>query len=173
MNEVPYNRFTMTPNRWKKEFKLYLITEFQRLKANEAYQNKIEWHANRTLAKANYLIHTDAIKNYIVPELSEQQKKFVYAEEADVLNVALFGMTAKEWRVNNSELAKEGNIREFTDILHLIILNNLENLNAELIEMGMSQQDRLVKLNNSAKKQIELLQYNENIKQLSDMKLCD
>lgn len=202
MNEVPYNRFTMTPNRWKKdfnaigiipssgryskgtyahpdiafefaswlspEFKLYLITEFQRLKANEAYQNKIEWHANRTLAKANYLIHTDAIKNYIVPELSEQQKKFVYAEEADVLNVALFGMTSKEWRIKNPELAKEGNIRDFTDILHLIILNNLENLNAELIEMGMSQQDRLVRLNNSAKKQIELLQQNENIKQLSD-----
>ena len=165
INEVPYNRFTMTPNRWKKEFnaigiipssgryskgtyahpdiafefaswlspefKLYLITEFQRLKVNEAYQNKIEWHANRTLAKANYLIHTDAIKNYIVPELSEQQKKFVYAEEADVLNVALFGMTAKEWRVKNPKLAKEGNIRDFTDILHLIILNNLENLNAE------------------------------------------
>lgn len=202
INEVPYNRFTMTPNRWKKEFnaigiipssgryskgtyahpdiafefaswlspefKLYLITEFQRLKVNEAYQNKIEWHANRTLAKANYLIHTDAIKNYIVPELSEQQKKFVYAEEADVLNVALFGMTAKEWRVKNPKLAKEGNIRDFTDILHLIILNNLENLNAELIEMGTSQQDRLVRLNHSAKKQIELLQHNENILQLSN-----
>ena len=202
MNEAPYNRFTMTPNRWKKdfnaigiipssgryskgtyahpdiafefaswlspEFKLYLITEFQRLKANEAYQNKIEWHANRTLAKANYLIHTDAIKNYIVPELSEQQKKFVYAEEADVLNVALFGMTSKDWRIKNPELAKEGNIRDFTDILHLIILNNLENLNAELIEMGMNQRDRLVRLNNSAKKQINLLQQNENIKQLSD-----
>lgn len=204
MNEVPYNRFTMTPKRWKKdfnaigiipssgryskgtyahpdiafefaswispEFKLYLITEFQRLKVNEAYQNKIEWHANRTLAKANYLIHTDAIKNHIVPELSEQQKKFVYAEEADVLNVALFGMTAKEWRAKNPELMKEGNIRDFTDILHLIILNNLENLNAELIEMGISQQDRLVRLNLSAKKQIELLQHNENIKQLSDAK---
>ena len=202
MNEVPYNRFTMTPKRWKKdfnaigiipssgryskgtyahpdiafefaswlspEFKLYLITEFQRLKVNEAYQNKLEWHANRTLAKANYLIHTDAIKNYIVPEISEQQKKFVYAEEADVLNVALFGMTAKEWRVKNPDLANEGNIRDFTDVLHLIILNNLENLNAELIEMGMCQQDRLVRLNHSAKKQIELLQHNENIKQLSD-----
>lgn len=200
MKEVPYNRFTMTPKRWKKdfnaigiipssgryskgtyahpdiafefaswispEFKLYLITEFQRLKVNEAYQNKIEWHANRTLAKANYLIHTDAIKNHIVPELSEQQKKFVYAEEADVLNVALFGMTAKEWRAKNPELMKEGNIRDFTDILHLIILNNLENLNAELIEMGISQQDRLVRLNLSAKKQIELLQHNENMKQL-------
>ena len=202
MSEVPYNRFTMTPNRWKKEFnaigivpssgryskgtyahpdiafefaswlspefKLYLITEFQRLKADEAYQNKIEWHANRILAKANYLIHTEAIKNYIVPELSEQQKKFVYAEEADVLNVALFGMTAKQWREKNPELAKQGNVRDYADVLQLIILNNLENINAELIEMGISQEDRLVRLNHSAKKQMELLQYNENIKQLKD-----
>lgn len=199
-DEVPYNRFTMTPNRWKKEFnaigiipssgryskgtyahpdiafefaswlspefKLYLITEFQRLKANEAYKNKIEWHASRVLAKANYLIHTDAIKNYIVPDLSEKQKKFVYAEEADVLNVALFGMTAKEWREKNPVQAESGNIRDCTDLLHLIILNNLENINAELIEMGLSQQERLVKLNHSAKKQMDLLRYNENIEKL-------
>ena len=200
-SEVPYNRFTMTPNRWKKdfnaigiipssgryskgtyahpdiafefaswlspEFKLYLITEFQRLKLIESYSNEIEWRANRILAKANYLIHTDAIKNYIVPELSEKQKKFIYAEEADVLNVALFGMTAKEWREKNPEESKEGNIRDYADLLHLIILNNLENINAELIEMGMKQQERLVRLNNSAKKQIELLQHNENILLLS------
>lgn len=199
-SEVPYNRFTMTPNRWKKdfnaigiipssgryskgtyahpdiafefaswlspEFKLYLITEFQRLKLIESYNNEIEWRANRILAKANYLIHTDAIKNYIVPELSEKQKKFIYAEEADVLNVALFGMTAKEWREKNPEESKEGNIRDYADLLHLIILNNLENINAELIEMGMKQQERLVRLNNSAKKQIELLQHNENIAKL-------
>lgn len=199
-SEVPYNRFTMTPNRWKKdfnaigiipssgryskgtyahpdiafefaswlspEFKLYLITEFQRLKLIESYSNEIEWRANRILAKANYLIHTDAIKNYIVPELSEKQKKFIYAEEADVLNVALFGMTAKEWREKNPEESKEGNIRDYADLLHLIILNNLENINAELIEMGMKQQERLVRLNNSAKKQIELLQHNENIAKL-------
>ena len=113
------------------EFKLFLIQEFQRLKKNEAYQNKIEWHANRTLAKANYLIHTDAIKSIIVPTLTEKQKKFIYAEEADVLNVALFGMTSKEWREKNPDLADKGNIRDYTDLLHLVILNNLENINAE------------------------------------------
>ena len=200
INEVPYNRFTMTPNRWKKEFnaigiipssgryskgtyahpdiafefaswlspefKMYLIKEFERLKADEAYRNKIDWHANRILAKANYLVHTDAIKNYIVPELTEKQKKFVYAEEADVLNVALFGMTAKEWRNNNPQLAEMGNVRDYADLLHLIILNNLENLNAELIEMGMPQEDRLIRLNSSARKQIELLKGNKNIKGL-------
>ena len=115
------------------EFKLYLITEFERLKTNEAFQNKLEWHANRILAKANYIIHTDAIKNNIVPSLTDKQKNFIYAEEADVLNVALFGMTAKEWRVQNPELADDGNIRDYTDLLHLIILNNLENINATLI----------------------------------------
>ena len=200
INEVPYNRFTMTPNRWKKdfnaigiipssgkyskgtfahpdiafeftswlspEFKMYLIKEFERLKIDEAYRNKIEWHANRVLAKANYLVHTDAIKNYIVPTLTEKQKQFVYAEEADVLNVALFGMTAKEWRENNPSLADEGNIRDYTDLLHLIILNNLENLNAELIEMNIPQSERLIKLNNSAMKQMELLKNNKNIKEL-------
>jgi hypothetical protein len=148
------------------EFKLYLITEFERLKADEAYRNQIEWHANRVLAKANYLVHTNAIKNYIVPELTESQKRFVYAEEADVLNVALFGMTAKEWRGQNPDLAKDGNIRDYTDLLHLIILNNLENINAELIELGMPQEERLVRLNNSAKKQIELLKNSISIKEL-------
>ncbi len=108
------------------EFKLYLITEFERLKANEAYQEKIDWQANRILAKLNYVVHTDAIKAYIVPTFTDAQKKFVYAEEADVLNVALFGMTAKEWKENNPEFAKNGNIRDYTDLLHLVILNNLE-----------------------------------------------
>lgn len=200
INEVPYNRFTMTPNRWKKdfnaigiipssgkyskgtfahpdiafefaswlspEFKMYLIKEFERLKIDEAHRNKIQWHANRMLSKANYIIHTDAIKSYIVPTLTDKQKRFVYAEEADVLNVALFGMTAEEWRKNNKELAVGGNIRDYTDLLHLIILNNLENLNAELIEMNISQSERLIKLNNSAKKQIELLSNNKNINDL-------
>lgn len=117
------------------EFKLYVIQEFQRLKKNEAYQNKIDWDANRVLAKVSYVIHTDAIKSVIVPTLTEKQKKFVYSEEADVLNVALFGMTAKEWRTLNPEIANKGNIRDYTDLLHLVILNNLENINAELIEM--------------------------------------
>ena len=149
------------------EFKLYLITEFEGLKANEAYQEKIDWQANRILAKLNYVVHTDAVKAYIVPTLTDAQKKFVYAEEADVLNVALFGMTAKEWRESNPELAKNGNIRDYTDLLHLVILNNLENTNAELIEAKVPQNERLVRLNNSARRQMKvLLKDNKNIKDL-------
>ena len=125
------------------EFKLYLITEFERLKANEAYQEKIDWQANRILAKLNYVVHTDAVKAYIVPTLTDAQKKFVYAEEADVLNVALFGMTTKEWRESKPELAKNGNIRDYTDLFHLVILNNLENTNAELVEAKVPQNKRL------------------------------
>lgn len=152
------------------EFKLYLIQEFQRLKKNEAYQNKIDWHANRVLAKVSYIVHTDAIKSIIVPTLTEKQKKFIYAEEADVLNVALFGITAKEWKNKNPKLAENGNIRDYTDLLHLVILNNLENINAELIKMNISQSDRLVKLNNIAKKQIELLKNNDSLKKLEYVK---
>ena len=148
------------------EFKLYVIQEFQRLKKNEAYQNKIDWHANRVLAKVSYVVHTDAIKSIIVPNLTEKQKKFVYAEEADVLNVALFGMTAKEWRESNPNLAEEGNIRDYTNLLHLVILSNLENINAELIEMGIPQSERLVRLNDMAKKQMELLRKNKSLKNL-------
>ena len=148
------------------EFKLYLIQEFQRLKKNEAYQNKIDWHANRILAKVSYVVHTDTIKSVIVPTLTEKQKKFVYAEEADVLNVALFGMTAKEWRTNNPEIADKGNIRDYTDLLHLVILNNLENINAELIEMKIPQSERLIKLNDMARKQIELLKNNKTFNNL-------
>ena len=148
------------------EFKLYLIKEFERLKKNEAYQNKIEWNINRELAKANYLIHTDTIKNYIVPTLTEKQIRYVYAEEADVLNVALFGMTAKEWRDKNPELSKDGNIRDYTDLLHLIILNNLENANAEFIKLGLKQSDRLVKLNESARHQMEILKNNKIVDNL-------
>lgn len=88
----------------------------------EAKENKLDWYANRLLSKVNYLVHTDAIKNYIVPELTDSQKKYVYASEADLINVALFGMTSKEWRDNNPEI--EGNIRDNTDLLHLVILNN-------------------------------------------------
>ena len=148
------------------EFKLYLIKEFERLKKNESYQEKIEWHANRILSKVNYIVHTDAIKNFIIPTLTEEQKRFVYAEEADVLNVALFGMTAKEWRTHNPELAKNGNIRDYTDLLHLVILNNLENTNAELIRMNIKQSDRLIRLNESARLQMESLKNNKNIKEL-------
>ena len=148
------------------EFKLYLITEFERLKANEAYQEKIDWHANRLLSKLNYIVHTDAIKNNIVPELTDKQKKFVYAEEADVLNVALFGMTAKEWRDKNPKLAENGNMRDYTDLLHLVILNNIQNTNAQLIEEKVSQSKRLIKLNNIARRQMEILKNNKSFNEL-------
>ena len=148
------------------EFKLYVIQEFQRLKKNEAYNNCVDWHVNRVLAKVNYLIQTDAIKNIIVPSLTEKQKKFVYKEEADVLNVALFGITAKEWRKENPEKANNGNIRDYTDLLHLVIINNLENINAELIAMKLSQRDRLVRLNSIAKKQMEILKNNKSFNNL-------
>ena len=151
------------------EFKFYLIKEFERLKSNEMYQQKIEWHANRLLSKLNYVVHTDAVKNYIVPTLTEEQKRFVYAEEADVLNVALFGMTAKEWRENNPDLAKNGNMRDYTDLLHLIILNNLENSNAEFIRLNMTQSERLIRLNESARNQMEALMNNKNVKELETL----
>lgn len=153
-------------NNLGKKIKLYLIKEFERLKRNETYQEKIEWHANRLLSKLNYVVHTDAIKKYIVPNLTEQQIKFVYANEADVLNVALFGMTDKEWREDNPELAKNGNIRDYIDLLHLIILNNLENTNAELIRMNIKQSDRLIRLNESTRNQMKALKNNKNIKEL-------
>ena len=144
------------------EFKLYVIQEFQRLKKKESSQNKNDWHINRLLTKVNYLIHTNAIKNFIVPTLTDKQKRFIYHKEADILNVALFGMTAKEWKENNPNM--EGNIRDNTDLLHLIILNNLENINSELIEMKLSQKERLIRLNSIARTQIELIKNNISFK---------
>ena len=146
------------------EFKLYLIREFERLKKNESYQNKIEWSVRRELAKTNYRIHTDSIKENLVPTLTEKQKLYVYANEADMLNVALFGMTAKEWKDNNPEL--EGNMRDYANILQLVILSNLENLNAEMIEQGLEQSKRLERLNAIAKKQYLTLQYSNGIKKI-------
>lgn len=142
-------------------FKIYLIKEFKRLKYNESYQQKMEWSVRRSLSKTNYRIHTDSIKNIIVPKLTENQKKFVYANEADVINVALFGMTAKEWRENNPNL--EGNIRDYADILHLIVLSNLEVLNASMIDNNISQSERLEKLNMTAIKELKILSNNKNI----------
>jgi hypothetical protein len=142
-------------------FKLYLIKEFERLKQNENYQNKIEWSVRRMLSKTNYRIHTDSIKKKIVPKITENQKQFVYADEADVINVALFGMTAKEWRDKNSSL--EGNIRDYTDILHLVVLSNLEVLNANMIENNLSQRERLERLNDIAMKELEILTNNRSI----------
>lgn len=146
------------------EFKLYLIREFERLKKNESYQNKIEWSVRRELAKTNYRIHTDSIKENLVPTLTEKQKLYIYANEADILNVSLFGMTAKEWKDNNPEL--DGNIRDYANILQLVILSNLENLNAEMIEQGLEQSKRLERLNAIAKKQYITLQDSSSIKKI-------
>lgn len=148
------------------EFKLYVIQEFERLKKSEAYQNKVDWQANRILSKVSYVVHTDAIKSIIVPTLTDKQKRFVYAEEVDVLNVALFDMTAKEWGESNPEIADKGKIRDYTDLLHLVILNNLENINAELIEMKIPQNERLIRLNNIARKQMKLLKNNKSFNNL-------
>ena len=149
------------------EFKLYLITEFERLKQNEGYQNKIEWSVRRELAKTNYRIHTDSIKENIIPTLTEKQKQYVYANEADILNVALFGMTAKEWKDKNPNL--EGNMRDYANILQLVILVNLENLNAEMIEQGIEQSKRLYRLNQIAKKQFDILQGTAGIKKIENL----
>ena len=146
-------------------FKLYLIREFERLKYKESYQQKVEWSVRRSLAKTNYRIHTDSIKENIVPKLTEKQKIFVYANEADIINVALFGMTAKEWREENPEL--EGNIRDYANILYLIVLSNLEVLNANMIEEGINQKERLEKLNIIARKQLCLLLKDGNIMGIS------
>lgn len=142
-------------------FKLYLIKEFERLKQDESYHSKIEWSVRRMLSKTNYKIHTDSIKQNIVPKLTEKQKQFVYADEADVINVALFGMTAKEWRESNPKLI--GNIRDYTDILHLIVLSNLEILNASMIDNGIPQNKRLEKLNCFAMKELNILTDNKHI----------
>ena len=155
-------------------FKLYLIKEFERLKYNETYQERIEWSVRRSLSKTNYRIHTDSIKENIVPTLTDKQKLFIYANEADVINVALFGMTAKEWRENNPD--KEGNIRDYTDILHLVVLSNLEVLNASMIENNISQKDRLEKLNKTARRQINILTNDSNvigITKLDDTKMIE
>ena len=148
-------------------FKLYLIKEFKRLKYNESYQEKIEWSVRRSLSKTNYRIHTDSIKENIVPNLTDKQKKFIYANEADVINVALFGMTAKEWREQHPNL--EGNIRDYTDILHLVVLSNLEVLNASMVDNNISQQERLEKLNLTARKQINLLINDRNVDKITMM----
>ena len=140
-------------------FKLYLIDEFQRLKEEE--QKQLGWTAKRELSKINYRIHTDAIKSHLVPEeVTPAQASVIYAEEADVLNVAMFGMTAKQWREANSDL--KGNIRDYATINELICLSNMENINAVLINDGVSQGERLIKLNQIAIQQMQVLEDNGN-----------
>ena len=144
-------------------FQLLLVKEYQRLKADE--QKLLGWTAKRELSKINYRIHTDAIKSHLIPnEVTKEQANIIYAEEADVLNVAMFGMTAKQWRETNPEL--KGNIRDYATINELICLSNMENINAVLINDGMPQGDRLVKLNHIAIQQMQVLEGNNGRKLL-------
>jgi hypothetical protein len=146
-------------------FKMYLIKEFQRLKEDENDRLKLEWNLQRTLAKVNYHIHTDAIKENLIPaELTKHQINFLYASEADLLNVALFGMTALEWRTGNPE--KEGNIRDYANIVQLVVLSNMESINAVLIRQGLSQSERLVQLNKIAITQMTSLVNSKQLKKL-------
>ena len=192
LKEAGSNSFTMSPTRWVEltaaigiltkngagggtyaqrdiafkfanwvsvEFELYLVMEFQRLKAKE--QELIGWSAKRELSKINYRIHTDAIKSHLIPEeVTPAQASIIYAEEADVLNVAMFGMTAKQWREANPDL--KGNIRDYATINELICLSNMENINAVLITDGVSQGERLIKLNQIAIQQMQVLEGNSN-----------
>ncbi len=147
------------------EFKLYLIKEFQRLKEDESNRLKLEWNIHRTLSKANYTIHTDAVKKSLIPkELTGVQVTRVYASEADLLNMALFGKTAAQWREENPDV--EGNIRDFATIEQLVVLTNLESLNAVFIQQGMNPNNRLVQLNRIAIQQLQILLKNTSLKKL-------
>ena len=147
------------------EFKLYLIKEFQRLKADENTRLSLSWNLNRTLSKLNYRIHTDAIKEHLIPAtVTPTQASITYANEADILNVALFGQTAKQWREGNAKL--EGNMREYATIEQLLVLANIEGMNAELIHMGLSQGERLKRLNKISIRQMQVLTSASAIKQL-------
>lgn len=140
------------------EIKLYIIKEFQRLKIQESEQ--LEWHGKRMLTKLNYLIHTDAIKEYLLPiELSKEQINYVYASEADILNVALFGKSAKEW--NDENPSKKGNIRDYASTIELAILSNIEFQNAKLIEQGLNKKERLLLLNEEANREKKLFNKNK------------
>ena len=149
------------------EFKMYLIVEFQRLKDDENQRLSLEWNLNRTLSKINYKIHTDALKTYVIPkELSAKEQGIIYASEADVLNMALFGKTAKKWKQENPE--KEGNIRDYATIHQLVVLVNIESFNAELIRLGLSQAKRLQELNQMAIRQLKALSTNASTKKLGN-----
>ncbi|WP_336834520.1 KilA-N domain-containing protein [Sphingobacterium siyangense] len=147
------------------EFQIYLVNEFQRLKDKENNRLKLNWDLERTLAKVNYHIHTDAIKENLIPaEITKQQVSFVYANEADLLNVALFGMTAKEWRDANPD--KKGNIRDYAIIEQLVVLSNMESINALLIQQGVPQNERLMQLNKVAVTQMKSLVENKAVRKL-------
>ncbi len=147
------------------EFQIYLINEFQRLKDEENDRNRLEWNLQRTLAKVNYHIHTDSIKENLIPtEVTSKQASFIYANEADILNVALFGVTAKEWRDANPD--KKGNMRDYATLDQLVVLSNMESINALLIRQDLSQKKRLVELN-----KVAITQMHSLIKQNSTKKL--
>lgn len=147
------------------EFKLYLIKEFQRLKADESRRLSLAWNLNRTLTKLNYRIHTDAIKAHLIPAVvTPAQSAITYATEADVLNVALFGQTAKQWRDANPKLV--GNMREYASVEQLLVLANIEGMNAEFIHMGIAQGERLIRLNEIAIRQMQVLTAAPTVRQL-------
>ena len=151
-------------------FKLYLIKEFQRLKEVENDAKKIEWDAKRFLSKNNYLIQTDAVKNYLIPSenYKENLEWLAYAEEADILNVALFGFTAKAWRDENPELAKKNNVRDFASINELTVLSNLETHNAQMIREGRNKAERFQILKEIAEYQLNVLKAAEQIKLIEE-----
>ncbi|MEA3424263.1 MAG: KilA-N domain-containing protein [Bacillota bacterium] len=152
------------------EFKLYIIKEYQRLKEDENSRLSLDWNINRTLSKINYKIHTDAIKEHLIPEILPKQRiGITYASEADLLNVALFGMTAKDWRDGNQD--KKGNIRDYATIEQLIVLANLESYNAQLIAQELEQPERLVMLNQMAQKQMVSLIENKSVERLNNSKM--
>ena len=147
------------------QFKIYLVKEFQRLKSDENSRLKLDWNLQRTLSKVNYQIHTNAIKENLIPQkITKQQIAYVYANEADLLNVALFGITAKEWRDNNPD--KNGNIRDYTTLEQLVVLSNMESINALLIQQGLSQTERLLQLNKVAINQMRSLIESKTMKKL-------
>lgn len=150
------------------EFKLYIIKDYQRLKEDEGHRLALDWNVKRILAKANYRIHTDAIReNLIPPELPKTQQGFVYADEADVLNVALFGKTAKQWRVENP--GQTGNMRDYATIEQLLVMTNLENMNALLIERKVPQYERLQQLRKMAVQQLTTLSDSKSVRTLTEM----
>ncbi len=147
------------------KFQLLLVKEYQRLKEDENERQQLNWNIQRTLAKVNYQIHTDAIKENLIPkEITKQQASFVYANEADLLNVALFGITAKDWKTNNPD--KKGNMRDDATLEQLVVLSNMESINALLIQQGLPQNERLLQLNKVAIMQMKSLLDNNQIKKL-------
>ena len=147
------------------KFKLYLIKEFQRLKSDENHRQKLEWNVSRTLAKVNYLVHTNAIKEHLIPDdLSKSKQRFVYANEADLLNLALFSETAASWRKEHPD--EKGNIRDTATIEQLVVLSNLERFNSELISEGIDSDTRLQRLNQIAIRQMRIMIENRSLKKL-------